>query len=536
MKTRYFKVSSIPLPSQLQNSNDNIENDSKLGDVENDLLALELNERGYCIARVIEELDDNMQSITKEFKEKYSNRYTPTSIQVLGMLPNESGIASSFKKKDKEFFASIVSLEVKSIDRIEPTEKESYMASSPLQIMTYNAELLWKEKYVNSLYSSYLPNNTKIDIFTNNQIFGYRNKVEFGFYEDRAIDGKEYNLYLSFFKREGNKGKYTLEQGSMLMPDNVNDLALAVVEVLKKYKVSAKSLKTLLLRSSSIEQGSIGQKGGKYPNIIASLYVTDKELLKNNTGLQEALQELSLNKFGGANNPTNEDVKNYPLVAINVIFSNGNSPASITTNRLCGNQFTLSQKLKYGTYDFSVDGFFQINPIVFCETITDIETIVKKISPAPSIIMDMYCGVGVIGQELALSLKSDKELKSENTTVNIIGVDLSSESNELTVANASQNGVSNYKFIPTSAKSAINQITKKAVIILDPPRIGLEQEVVDKLIEIKPAHVIYLSCNPATQARDFRMLKRVYKIEYIKGYNYYPRTTHLESLIYLTLK
>jgi 23S rRNA (uracil1939-C5)-methyltransferase len=70
-------------------------------------------------------------------------------------------------------------------------------------------------------------------------------------------------------------------------------------------------------------------------------------------------------------------------------------------------------------------------------------------------------------------------------------------------------------------------------MIFDPPRAGLHQKVIDRLREVQPAFVAYLSCNPATQARDVARLADYYGIEDFYGYNFFPRTPHIESLVIL---
>ena len=73
-------------------------------------------------------------------------------------------------------------------------------------------------------------------------------------------------------------------------------------------------------------------------------------------------------------------------------------------------------------------------------------------------------------------------------------------------------------------------------MILDPPRAGCDKKLIDKLIDVIPTKIVYLSCNPATQARDVKILLEKYKIEEIKTFNFFPRTPHIENLVILSLK
>jgi 23S rRNA (uracil1939-C5)-methyltransferase len=69
--------------------------------------------------------------------------------------------------------------------------------------------------------------------------------------------------------------------------------------------------------------------------------------------------------------------------------------------------------------------------------------------------------------------------------------------------------------------------------MLDPPRAGCDAKLIERLLEVQPATVIYLSCNPITQARDIAMLQDKYRIEKLQPYNFFPRTPHIENLAIL---
>ena len=73
-------------------------------------------------------------------------------------------------------------------------------------------------------------------------------------------------------------------------------------------------------------------------------------------------------------------------------------------------------------------------------------------------------------------------------------------------------------------------------MILDPPRAGCDKRLIEKFLEVKPRKIVYLSCNPATQARDVKMLSEKYIIKSIKSFNFVPKTPHIENLVVLELK
>ena len=438
-----------------------------------------LNERGYSIATSFEEIETN-------------NKRTPSTIYILGMLPFEEGIVKTFKTKREIFYTHIVELTKRSKDRVNQVDTESYLASSPLQILSFNAEQRLKQEFLEGLYSNSLSSSniksSEIKIITNNKEYGYRNKVEFGFYEDYD----EYNLYLSFFKREGNSGKYILEDGTSIADPRINELGLRIVKILKEFNISGKELKTLLIRSSSVE-------------VKARLYVTNNEILFENPELKAKFADLP----------------------ISVVFSDKKSPASITDSFLLNSNDVMTETIDNMKFHFAIDGFFQVNIPVFESMIKDVKEYINTNinSHKPSInLLDLYSGVGVIGMLLSMMFKHVK------------GVDMSQESKDFSELNTKLNNISNYTYVQSEAEKIVELINPNEVLFLDPPRIGCHLKVIEKIIETKPEHIFYLSCNPITQARDFELLKEIYNIEFIRGYNFYPKTPHLESLIILMRK
>ena len=87
--------------------------------------------------------------------------------------------------------------------------------------------------------------------------------------------------------------------------------------------------------------------------------------------------------------------------------------------------------------------------------------------------------------------------------------------------------------ILAASEQALDVIAPEATVIVDPPRAGLHEDVVRQLLASRPKRIIYLSCNPVTQARDIMRLSERYGIRAHQGYNYFPRTPHIEHLVVL---
>ena len=174
------------------------------------------------------------------------------------------------------------------------------------------------------------------------------------------------------------------------------------------------------------------------------------------------------------------------------------------TDTLCGQE-----------YSYSPNGFFQINLPVYEMVLGKIQQHIKTDK-----VLDLYSGVGSIG----LSVARDKDL----TLVEINGAAFEEMQKNAAGTNA--------KCILAKSEDVTDYITPDCTVILDPPRAGCDQKLINRLNEVKPKSVIYLSCNPITQARDVAMLVDNYEIKDLTPYNFFPRTPHIESLAILMLK
>lgn len=176
----------------------------------------------------------------------------------------------------------------------------------------------------------------------------------------------------------------------------------------------------------------------------------------------------------------------------------------------------LTDKILGQEYSYSPNGFFQINLPVYELALREIKTHISTDK-----VLDLYSGVGTIG----LSVAPDKFLT-------LVEVDKFAYHELL-------NNVNNLKNITTildKSENVTNYLEPNQTVILDPPRAGCDRKLIDKLNEVKPAKIIYLSCNPSTQARDVKLLLKNYQIKTVKTFNFFPRTPHIENLVILAEK
>ena len=200
----------------------------------------------------------------------------------------------------------------------------------------------------------------------------------------------------------------------------------------------------------------------------------------------------------------------------------------------------LTDKILNHTYSYSPNGFFQINLPVYELALKEIKKYVTTDK-----VLDLYAGVGTIGLSVARDkqltlVECDKSTYSElarNITIEDISRPTGSELARSPVTTGATKRVRNGNILAILAKSedVTDYIASDTTVILDPPRAGCDAKLINRLLEVKPPKIIYLSCNPATQARDIKSLLENYKITEIKAFNFFPRTPHIENLVVLSL-
>lgn len=173
-------------------------------------------------------------------------------------------------------------------------------------------------------------------------------------------------------------------------------------------------------------------------------------------------------------------------------------------------------------YYVSSKSFFQVNKSLTEKLYNEVLKVVEDVKPKN--LLDLYCGTGTIG--IYVSDHVDK----------IIGVDYSSSGIEDAKKNAELNKVRNAEFICDKVENVIEKFDNIDMVVVDPPRAGLDSKTIENIKRIKASDVVYISCDPVTLARDLRELSDVYDIVEIKPYNMFPRTYHVENVVCLRIK
>lgn len=405
---------------------------------------------------------------------------------IWGGLPGEIVKFYVTKKKPSFVEGIVTSITNPSSERITPLDPESYLSTSPWQIMDFEAEQHYKAALVEEafeLHSIVLPD--PIDIYSDGVTSHYRNKVEFSWFGDVNPATEAETLDLAFFRR-GSKGKIVVESCSLL-PEPIMQLALEIRDLLHAHDISARVLKTLLIRCN------------RTGDCVWQLYVKDEQAAETVAEIDFS----SIDAQGGE-----------------VIYSDPRSPASRISRRIT--QFgdvTLSDTILGVPFRYATEGFFQVNIPVYEQTLRDMEPWVD--AEKASGVIDLYSGVGsiglTIGGDSATLVEVNEDAVREMRT-NIIALGSSARA------------------VLAPSEKALDYIQAGSTVIVDPPRAGMHRGVINRLLEVAPPRIIYLSCNPVTQARDVALLSDRYGIRHHRGYNFFPRTPHIEHLVVLDIK
>ncbi|WP_316570141.1 23S rRNA (uracil(1939)-C(5))-methyltransferase RlmD [Neobacillus sp. YIM B06451] len=195
------------------------------------------------------------------------------------------------------------------------------------------------------------------------------------------------------------------------------------------------------------------------------------------------------------------------------------------TATLAGSDF-IQETLGVLQFELSARTFFQLNPVQTVKLYDE----VKKAAELTGVekVVDAYCGVGTIGLWVA------------GQAGEIRGMDIIPESIEDAKKNAARHGIKHANYVTGKAEEWLPKWTKEGwrpdVVIVDPPRTGLDRKLLDTLLKVKPKKIVYVSCNPSTLARDIQTLSKEFKVEYIQPVDMFPQTAHVECVSQLILK
>lgn len=187
----------------------------------------------------------------------------------------------------------------------------------------------------------------------------------------------------------------------------------------------------------------------------------------------------------------------------------------------------ITDRLGDFVFKISPMSFYQVNPVQ-AEALYNI-AIEKANITKDDVVCDLYCGIGTIG------IFASKFAKK------VYGIEIVSQAIEDARVNANLNKINNIEFICGDVEEAFDELIKKEkvkpdVIIVDPPRRGLDVKTIGNIIKLKTSRVVYISCNPATMVRDLKLMEELYEVVEVQPVDMFPFTSHVECCVVMGRK
>lgn len=364
----------------------------------------------------------------------------------------------------------------------------------------YQETLNIKQNAVQSLVNKTLKNKIHVkETIGMEEPFYYRNKAQYPF----GVN-KENEPVIGVF---ANRTHTVIPIENCLIQDKISQqIAKTILEFLKENKISIYNELTQkgLFRHIVI-------KNGKKSNEVMCILVINGRQIPN----EKDLVELLTRKYS-----------NIKTIIKNVNTKNTNVILGTENINIYGNGH-ITDKLGDYTFNISPLSFYQVNPIQ-AEKLYNIGVQAAEITKN-DIVFDLYCGIGTISIFMAKYAKK------------VYGVEIINQAIDDAKENAKINKINNIEFICGDTEKVVNDLinNKKIipnVVMVDPPRKGLDINTINNILKIKPEKFIYISCNPATLVRDLSKLEETYKIKQIQPVDMFPYTSHVECVATLKLK
>ncbi|MBL7888577.1 MAG: 23S rRNA (uracil(1939)-C(5))-methyltransferase RlmD [Bacteroidia bacterium] len=431
---------------------------------------------------------------------------------IKGAVPGDVVDVQITRKKSKYREAKTIAVKQRSDKRVdEVCSHFGVCGGCKWQNMSYEWQLYYKQKQVTDaltrLAKIELPEIQKI--LPSEKTYHYRNKLEYTFSNKKWLTVEEIETNQTIDNRNalgfhipGLFDKVLDIDTCHLQEEPSNSIRLAVKEFALKNGLTFFDLREQigLLRNIIIRSTSTGEW-----MVIISFYYDDKEniaaLLEHLSALFSQITSLQYVINSKKNDTINDlDIKVYK----------GND--SIYEN-MEGLKFKIGPKSFYQTNSEQAYNLYKVT--------RDFAALTGN-----EIVYDLYTGTGTIANFVAHQAKK------------VVGVEYVPAAIEDAKINAQLNGIENTSFYAGDMKDVLNDAFVQAngkpdVIITDPPRAGMHDDVTKKILEIEPQKIVYVSCNPATQARDLQLLDQKYRVTKVQPVDMFPQTHHVENVVLL---
>ena len=405
-----------------------------------------------------------------------------------GALMHETVDVKITQEKEKYKTAKLIRGIRKSKDRVEPECRycDSCRACT-LMHLKYERQLNYKKQTLKQALKKYADIDMPVSIIKNDNIYHYRNKFKlpFGMEKGKIVTG----MY------ESERGRFVPIEDCIIHEEVLEKVRKQILEIMNKYKLKAYNERTREGYRSLIMR--------TFNNKIALVFVVG-----DNTDLEPMLSDLTrIEEVSSIYYSVNTNKKYINALENDLVHVFGKNCLNARINDL---------KLV-----FTPKSFFQLNTrqaeVLYDEAVSLIDENDEEV-------LEAYCGVGV------MSLMAARKAK------HVTGVEIVPDAIDNAKKNARYNKIDNVDFVVGDSGSVMEEISKEKqldCLIVDPPRTGLDEKMINSILNSNAKKLIYVSCNPSTLAKNLNVLKEYYNIESIRAIDVFSNTEHVESIVYL---
>ena len=405
-----------------------------------------------------------------------------------GALMHETVDVKITQEKEKYKTAKLIRVIRKSKDRVEPECRycDSCRACT-LMHLKYERQLNYKKQTLKQALKKYADIDMPVSIIKNDNIYHYRNKFKlpFGMEKGKIVTG----MY------ESERGRFVPIEDCIIHEEVLEKVRKQILEIMNKYKLKAYNERTREGYRSLIMR--------TFNNKIALVFVVG-----DNTYLEPMLSDLTrIEEVSSIYYSVNTNKKYINALENDLVHVFGKNCLNARINDL---------KLV-----FTPKSFFQLNTrqaeVLYDEAVSLIDENDEEV-------LEAYCGVGV------MSLMAARKAK------HVTGVEIVPDAIDNAKKNARYNKIDNVDFVVGDSGSVMEEISKEKqldCLIVDPPRTGLDEKMINSILNSNAKKLIYVSCNPSTLAKNLNVLKEYYNIESIRAIDVFSNTEHVESIVYL---